>query len=297
MRDLLGALVDGGAAATRAPIPELAAGALGAGAFVVSFTGGPERLMATLIALLALVLVTGFGFRATAVFSRSEGLRAAGMGAALAGALLAAGLALWNLYPGTPEAEVDVPAGGSAEMELPPGAHRLLLNGHLPHDRTTDEAKYVLTVGDREIAGRFERTFVQGRAGKRSGLRTSQDHTSSFHDAELAGAHDVSLRVTEGKLDGTLHVAAYPGLPVPLVYGLPLVVLAVAAVLDDRLGLRLRLSVPVAAGLGFGLLMHASATPQSAAGAALGSAVLGFGAGVAAAFGASLATRALLPRP
>jgi hypothetical protein len=293
--NVMGTIADVGVVVSKRPVPELAAAGLGVAAFAVNFLQGPERLMATFVALLVVVLVGGLGMRATAVFSKSDGLRVAGMGVAIAGALLAAGPSLWNLYPGTPDAEVDVTPGASTDVAVPAGVHRVLVSGHLPHDGTSDEAQYDLALGDTHVAGEFVRTYVQGRAGKRAGARTAQDHATEFHDATLSGGSKISLQLRHGKLDGPVHVAAYPGVPLALLYGIPLIAFLLAAYLDDRLGLHLRLSAPVSAGLAFGIIMHRQATPSSASGAAMGSAVLGFLFGVLAAWVASLLVRSIRP--
>jgi hypothetical protein len=255
--------------------------------------------LATLIVLAVSLGVALYLLRPALDPQRDTATRALAGAAALV-TLVSAGLpALRTVHPGDPLFAGEVERSGDA-IPVPDGISgpvRLLVSGKLAE---RGEPVVTFTIGGtREpVDGKLERTFGYARIGRGGRARVSQDHDTDFFPANLSpGARSMRLERIQGQLTTPLRIAVYRE-PIPIPggpYVLAVLALALAAVVDARLGWKSTLAVASGMAVAFGLLVTYNATPASAIGPAAGGVVLGAIVGSLAGWIAGALVRRFVP--
>jgi hypothetical protein len=245
-------------------------------------------------AVSAIVALAAAAHLAAVAAGAGDGVAAALLAASAAGVLAFAGYpAVRAVLPGRARFEGELAAPGD-RLPVPEGAEgpvRLLAKTTLPRSGTP-AVRFRLSGGDAPVEGHLERTVSYGRVGRGARTAVTHDHASVWLETRLApDAGALRLDVLQGEHDGPLRIAAFPDrLPTALAWGLAGVAALLAAAADARLRPGTSAGVIAAAAVAYGLLFSGNATPDAAAGTALGSVLVGLAAGAA---GGGLATWAL----
>lgn len=257
--------------------------------------GAAAALLAAVVALAAAVLVARRGLRARA----DRAGRALAVAAAAGTLALTAWPAMDTVLPGSPLFQGDLAAVGD-RLQVPPdvsGHLRLLVNVPLPRTGAP-EVTFRIAGPSAPVEGRLERTFSYSRVGRGGGrAAVAHDHSSAWRPALLPpGARTLELQRLSGEHAGPLHVAVHRDrFPPPLLVGLALLALALAAAAEARLGGRGGEAAVTGIALAFGLLVTFNATPGAAVGSAVGGLLLGVIAGAAVGAVAAVVARRIVP--
>lgn len=254
--------------------------ALGAAHLLFGLGEGP-----TAAGVSAVVSLAAAAHLAVAAAGAGDAAAAALLGAAAAGVLAFAGYpAVRTVFPGRPRFEGELAEPGD-ELPLPGGADgpvRLLVKTHLP-DSGTPTVRFRLSGGAAPVEGHLERTVSYARVGRGRRAAVTHDHASTWLETRLPpGARAIRLDMLQGEQAGPLRVAAYPDpLPTAVAWGAAVLAALLAAAGEARLRPGSNAGVIAAAAVVYGLLFSGNATPDAAAGTALGSVLLGLFAGAA----------------
>jgi len=159
--------------------------------------------------------------------------------------------------------------------------------------------RFRLSGGAAPVEGRLERTVSYARVGRGARAAVKHDHASIWLEARLpAGAAALRADVLQGERAGPLRVTVFPDrLPAAAAWALAVAAVLVAAAAEARLRPGTNAAAVAGIAVGYGLLFAANATPDAAAGPAVGSLVLGLLLGAAGGGLAALLARRVLGSP
>jgi hypothetical protein len=218
--------------------------------------------------------------------------------AAAVGTLAVGGLtAFATISPGTPIAQGDLAAGGA--LPLPAGAARrvrVLVHAHLPPEGMP-RIGFRFAGGAAPLEGEVERIASTARVGRGARTTVTRDHSSTWVSGRLApDASALRLERLSGSPVGPLHVAVYPErLPLGWLVGLTILIVALAAVADARLGVKDQGAAAAGVVLAFAIFVTQNATPDAAVGESLASLAVGLFAGGIGGWLAGFVARRLVP--
>lgn len=266
-------------------LPVGALAAIGAVALAYFFGLLGEAVVAMIASVLFAVVLAG-----VIVHAGFESPNGAVRAATLLCAVLTLGVIGYSsavvLVPGSPVATNTLREPG-ASMALPaPGSYRLQVSARLPASGEPRIA-YRLGGGAGSVEGVIERVFGTARARRGPATRVAQDHDMAGNALMVAGEPPLikleSLRGEGSK--GGVTVRAFKVLSPSVIWAVVGLLLALATVLEGRLRRSQSMLVASVVGAAIFVPMIEWATPRSAMGPVLGSALLATGGGV---FGGAL---------